>query len=149
MQFSHDNLPDDPVLLKQIILQQQRKLLLLEERFRLAQQKQFGQSAEGHPGQGELFNEVEVEAEALEPEAQPADEAQALKHRNKPVRKPLPAELPREVVIHDISDAEKICACCGGELHQMGKEKSEQLEFIPCPGESHRAGAAQIQLPHL
>lgn len=131
MQFSHDNLPDDPVLLKQIILQQQRKLLLLEERFRLAQQKQFGQSAEGHPGQGELFNEVEVEAEALEPEALPADEAQALKHRNKPVRKPLPAELPREVVIHDISDAEKICACCGGELHQMGKEKSEQLEFIP------------------
>jgi hypothetical protein len=29
----------------------------LEEQFRIAQQKQFGKSTEGHPGQGELFNE--------------------------------------------------------------------------------------------
>ena len=31
----------------------------LEEQFRIAQHKQFGKSTEGHPGQGELFNEAE------------------------------------------------------------------------------------------
>lgn len=43
----------------------------LEEQFRIAQHKQFGKSLEGHPGQGELFNEVEelyVEIEAPEQE---------------------------------------------------------------------------------
>lgn len=128
MKFSHKNLPDDPELLKKIILQQQSKLLHLEEQFRLAQQKQFGKSAEGHPGQGELFNEAEVEAEKLEPEEVVQDIKTA---RKKPVRKPLPADLLREVVTHDISAADKICDCCGGDLHQMGEEKSEKLEFIP------------------
>ncbi|MGS0827499.1 IS66 family transposase [Shewanella sp. 0m-8] len=128
MKFSHKNLPDDPALLKEIILQQQNKLLHLEEQFRLAQQKQFGKSAEGHSGQGELFNEVEVEAETLEP-----DEIVEVSKppRKKPVRKPLPVDLPREVMTHDISAADKICDCCGGDLHQMGEEKSEKLEFVP------------------
>ena len=49
----------------------------------------------------------------------------------RPKRKPLPQDLPREVVVHDIDEADKICDCCGGELHQMGEDKSEQLEFIP------------------
>ncbi|WP_415837720.1 IS66 family transposase, partial [Shewanella livingstonensis] len=30
---------------------------------------------------------------------------------------------------HDITD--KTCDCCGGELHKMGEDKSEKLEFIP------------------
>lgn len=128
MEFSHENLPDDPELLKKIILQQQSKLLHLEEQFRLAQQKQFGKSAEGHPGQGELFNEAEVEAEKLEPDEVCQDVDLA---REKPKRQPLPADLPREVVTHDIRAADKICDCCGGDLHQMGEEKSEKLEFIP------------------
>lgn len=34
------------------------KIAYLYEQFRLAQQKQFGKSAEGFVGQGELFNEL-------------------------------------------------------------------------------------------
>jgi len=45
------------------------------------------------------------------------------------VRKSLPKDLPREQVIHNITD--KTCDCCGGELHKMGEDKSEKLEFIP------------------
>ena len=52
-------LPNDPEQLKQIIAKLQARNCYLEEQFRLAQQKQFGKSAEGHPGQGELFNEAE------------------------------------------------------------------------------------------
>jgi transposase len=97
----------------------------LEEQFRLAQQKQFGASSEGHPGQGELFNEAEAEVEQPEPtQTDPAP-------RNKPKRKPLPKHLLREVVIIDIADEDKVCACCNGELHKIGEDKSEKLEFIP------------------
>ena len=104
--------------------QKDAKIAYLYEQFRLAQQKQFGKSAEGFAGQGELFNEVEEIAEQVETEQQSISYT-----RNKPVRKPLPTDLPREQVIHDIED--KTCDCCGGELHKMGEDKSEKLEFIP------------------
>ena len=46
-----------------------------------------------------------------------------------PVLKPLPKDLPWVAVIHDIEDI--TCDCCGHELHQIGDERSEKLEFIP------------------
>jgi transposase len=51
--------------------------------------------------------------------------------RKKPVRKPLPKGLPREVVIYDIAEEDKSCDDCGHELHQLGEDKSEKLQFIP------------------
>ena len=110
--------------LEKLLAQKDAQIAALEERWRLAQQKQFGKSAEGFVGQGELFNEVEEIVEAAEAEQQSISYT-----RKKPVRKPLPKDLPREQVIHDIED--KTCDCCGGELHKMGEDKSEKLEFIP------------------
>ena len=51
--------------------------------------------------------------------------------RTRPKRQPLPESLPREQVIHDLNEADKVCDDCGHELHRMGEEKSEQLAFIP------------------
>ena len=99
--------------------------MFLEEQFRLAQQQRFGASSEGHPAQGDLFNEAEAELD-VEPER--LDDAPATVKR-KPVRQKLPTDLPRETIIHDIED--KTCACCGNDLHQMGDERCEKLEFIP------------------
>jgi transposase len=122
------SLPDDPAILKQLLSQVMARNTFLEEQFRLAQQKQFGASSECHPGQGELFNEAEVEVEPHETELG----QEANKHpRNKPKRKALPKDLPREVVVIDIAEEDKICACCNGELHKIGEDKSEKLEFIP------------------
>lgn len=138
MTYDIDSLPNDPQALKQLLAQLQAELLkeqqrsaYLEEKFRIAQQKQFGKSAEGHPGQGELFNEAESLQDA-EPEVD-AEKAPISNQRkkSKPKRQSLPKDLPREVIVHDISDDEKVCGCCGGELHQIGEDKSEQLEFIP------------------
>jgi len=99
----------------------------LEEQFRIAQQKQFGKSTEGHPGQGELFNEAEELAADVE-----TPEQEAISYtRNKPKRKPLPEDLPREVIVHDIPDEDKVCGCCAGTLHCIGEDKSEKLQFIP------------------
>src|SRR5271156_6355430 len=39
--------------------------------------------------------------------------------------------LPKYTVIHDLAEAKKTCACCGGELHEIGREVSEQMEIIP------------------
>lgn len=99
----------------------------LEEQFRIAQQKQFGKSAEGHPGQGELFNEAEELAVDVE-----MPEQETISYTcNKPKRKPLPEDLPREVIIHDTPDEDKVCDCCAGTLHCIGEDKSEKLQFIP------------------
>lgn len=50
--------------------------------------------------------------------------------RKKGGRKPLPQELSREQIIHDLPETEKVCAC-GHALHKVGEDRSEQLEFIP------------------
>lgn len=126
MNIDIENLPDDPATLKKMLSQVMSRYQYLEEQFRIAQHKQFGKSTEGHPGQGELFNE----AEELVVEAETAEETISYT-RKKPTRKPLPKDLPREVIVHDISDEEKNCDCCAGELHRIGEDKSEKLQFIP------------------
>ena len=46
----------------------------------------------------------------------------------KPVRRALPAHLPREEVLH-----ESACSCpaCGGELRRLGEDVSEMIEYVP------------------
>jgi len=130
MSIDVNNLPDDPALLKKLLTEQVLKNQFLEEQFRLAQQKQFGKSAEGLAGQGELFNEAEEIAETQQEETSAETESISYE-RTKPKRKPLPPELPRETIIHDLADEEKVCACCQGTLHKIGEDKAEKLEFIP------------------
>jgi len=109
----------------QIVRLEQKYQYLLEQ-FLLAQQRQFGKSSEVESNQLELFNEAE---EILE---EPEREQETISYkRNKPKRKPLPKDLPRETVVHDIDDADKVCDCCGNDMHPMGEDKSEKLEFIP------------------
>ena len=126
MNIDIENLPDDPATLKKMLSQVMSRYQYLEEQFRIAQHKQFGKSTEGHLGQGELFNEPEE----LVAEAETAEETISYT-RKKPTRKPLPKDLPRDVIVHDISNEEKICGCCSGELHRIGEDKSEKLQFIP------------------
>ena len=45
-------------------------------------------------------------------------------------RRRLPAELPRTVVKHDLPEDARHCPECQGILHCIGKDVSEQLEFI-------------------
>jgi len=69
------------------------------------------------------------------PEPDEKDESEEKVHvpahnRSKRGRKPLPEELPRVEIVHDIDDADKICPC-GCELSRIGEEVSEQLDIIP------------------
>jgi transposase len=135
-------LPDDVDMLKQLLLERESlwrecgqtlrdNYQSLLEQWRLARHKQFGASSEASPGQGELFDEAEQLAAAEDAEQITdgvADETAPAKQR-KTRRSRLPENLPRERVVIDIDD--KNCDCCGGELHQVGEETSEKLEFIP------------------
>ena len=127
MKFGADNLPDDPVLLKALILQLQEQVALLHH-------KLFSPKSERSPedtdsSQLAMFNEAEELIE--EPAAAPAEAEEVVapvKRRGK--RKPLPANLPRVEVIHDLPEHELTCAC-GACKQLIGEETSEQLEIIP------------------
>ena len=137
MQNDIDTLPNDVEQLKKLLLFKDREISQLKqqyqnilEQFRLAQHKQFGKSSEVSADQLGLFNEVEEITEQVESQPQ-AEQITETTPVIKPKRQPLPKDLPREIIIHDLSEDDKSCDCCGHQLHQMGVESSEQLEFVP------------------
>jgi len=106
---------------------------ILREQVRLLRAQLFGRKTEKHSlvfddGQALLFNEAE-EFSSVEEEVKEDIEIKA-HNRKKSGRKPLPADLPRVDVIHDLSEEEKECAC-GCIKSCIGKEVSEQLDIIP------------------
>lgn len=153
-----DMLPNDPALLKQKLNEQivkyqelekqyrsaeaeYRKLeeqhLVLEEKHRTLVRKFFGKRSEKltreDESQGRLFNEAEDGGVADEKvREKPAPVTMVKAHeRKKHGRKPLPDDLPREEIIHDLSDEEKRCHCCGGSRPLIGTEESEELDIVP------------------
>src|SRR6185436_17555510 len=46
-------------------------------------------------------------------------------------RRPRPADLPRERVEIDLTDAEKACPCCQRTRIRIGADVSERLEYRP------------------
>ncbi len=150
MESPLESLPDDPEGLKALLVDHQQalaqkddalarraheieilksKLTWFEEQLRLARHKRFGATSEKHAFQAQLFNEAEALSDQAEP--QEHEEITYRRAKRKPGRRPLPAQLPREEVLHDLSEAEKVCACCGESLHCIGEERSEKLDIIP------------------
>lgn len=98
----------------------------LEEEKRLARAERFAASSEQNP-QYALFNE----AEQIESESSITDDAEITipAHTRKvPKRRPLPKDLPRIIVEHDLDN--KQCDC-GAEKVRIGTKRSEQLDVIP------------------
>jgi transposase len=46
-------------------------------------------------------------------------------------RQPLPRNLKRERIVHDLPDADKHCSRCQQKLRRIGEETSERYEYIP------------------
>lgn len=46
-------------------------------------------------------------------------------------RSPLPEHLERRDVVHDLTDAEKLCPCCGHPRTCIGEQTAEQLDLEP------------------
>ena len=131
------SLPDDIDALKALLLKKEQRIDLLEEQIRLLKQKRFGASSEKSDQQVELFDEAELgdaEVQLAPQEDEPVAVATAPTAVSAPKakrgRKPLPADLPRVRIEHDLPDADKVCTC--GCLREcIGEETSEQLDIIP------------------
>jgi transposase len=113
--------------------QQIERLKLVIEKYR---RMLFGSKSEKLTGQLEQleFQLEELEtaqasAEAATEAAQPTSTQAASKSRPRAPRKPLPEDLPREVITH--LPAHSCCPDCGGGLRQFGEDVSEQLERMP------------------
>lgn len=106
----------------------------LIEQIRLARQQRFAPKSEKNVLQADIFDEAGVElpddVKAQLGEEKGNIEVAAYTRKKHPVRKQLPQDLPREVIIHDIADSDKICGC-GCALTKIGEEITEQLKYIP------------------
>ncbi len=130
------NLPDDVESLKQLILEQ-RALLLSRQveidklKVQLARLRRlhFGRSSEQL---AHSIAQLELSLEELEATeatlAQPARAQAPSAPLQTPLRRPLPAHLPREEVVHTPGC---VCANCGGQLRRLGEDVSEILERVP------------------
>ena len=146
-------LPADPVELHRIIAQlhaqlaeserervaQTTRIEHLLETIELLRRKRFGPSADRIPeSQLGLFDEAELEALIGELEAQlptpsetpaPATPTNGETPKRKPIRRPLPAHLPRVERVIDLPEAVK--AAMGEDWIFIGYDSAEQLAVIP------------------
>jgi transposase len=76
-----------------------------------------------------LIGELEEDAGESEARDRAADPDRRGTERKHPVRKPLPAHLPREVITHD---PERVCPGCGGmTFSRIGQDDRDVLEYVP------------------
>jgi len=146
-----DHLPDDPVLLKQMIVQRDAALVQIKreaaERLEAMEQRHkaemdailrrfYGPRSEKFdPTELLLFGlnvaeQTPVDAKVVEDESGQKLTTRRINH-HKHGRRKLPEHLPRIEIVHDLSDEQKKCPCCGEARVCIGAETSEQLEYVP------------------
>lgn len=150
-------LPDDPVLLKRLVVEQrsviaQREAVIEQIKHEAAQYVQalqqrhkaeldavlrrfYGPRSERfNPAQLLLFGLAVADQLPVDPKAVEAETGQRLVsrriNRHRHGRQQLPAHLPRIEVPHDLTEEQKKCPCCGRTRQCIGNEVSEQLEFV-------------------
>jgi len=124
-------------------LQAHEYIIRMLEQAILARQRMFGASSEQLSAQSRLFDEAEtlallstdaqdtapIPAEVLAPSPELGTSNPAVKPaRGK--RAPLPAELVRLDVLHDVPESERTCPC-GTAMVEIGQDISEQLDIVP------------------
>ena len=144
---AHD-LPNDVDHLKRLVLEhrsrvQAQQLEIERLKIQLSQLRRwkFGRSSEQldlQIAQIELTLQVlqaVTPAPATTAVVTPAasDNVSAVRERRAPVRRALPAHLPRETVLHVSPAVRNGCTCthCGGKLRKLGQDVAEMLEFVP------------------
>jgi transposase len=127
-----EQLPDDPQVLRQMVLQLLGNVEDLQQQLVWYQRHLFGRRSEKlDPNQTLLF---ELLAQAA-PTPAVAPTAPVAKSPAKPSRRngrvPLPAHLPRERIEHHPPQEALVCPQCGGAKERMGEEITEQLDYVP------------------
>ena len=126
-------MPTDVGELQRLVTNLQKELNILHDELTLLRHKIFGRRSERFSrdelSQQGLFTEAGECKE--QPDNEPPQSVEVAAHtRAKPGRRPLPPDLPREEVVHDIPEEEKRCSC-GAPLVRIGEEVSEKLDIVP------------------
>ena len=114
----------------------EREVAVLIEQIRLLKSLLYGRSSEKNrpvdPNSLQGFLPFEVDEPPVAPVIPAVTETLPVKahSRGKPGRRPLPENLPRIEILHDLPEAEKICAC-GTALARIGEEVTERLDIVP------------------
>jgi transposase len=133
-----EQLPNDPATLKRMILEllatlyeERRDKEALRQRLDQLLRRLYGPRTERIDPDQPLLGEAAAAAAVAEPASATAAAAVQGRRRAKPHgRRPLPQDLPRRVVSHELTEAERLCPC--GQLRvQIGVEQSEQLDWQP------------------
>jgi len=125
-------LPDDPGLLKAMVLAERAESERLRQIIKELQRHRFGRRAESLPEDQLLLGleeaeQVEAACLAEVEETTPIERARAARRRTN--RGALPAHLPRIERVVDVEST--ICPCCSGALHRIGEDVSERLDIVP------------------
>lgn len=166
------NLPKDPVVLQELILQllgllgeKDRRIETLTTWLADLRRHQFGRKTESLSDENQRLLGFLIEGVAArkpEPIVQPPPTPPAPPQQKKGHgRAPIPKELPRDVVVHDVPEGKRRCECCRKKLVPIGQVSSERLEYVPasahviqdvrikygCPDEECRGTILLADLP--
>jgi transposase len=127
------SLPDDPELLKAMLLEARAESERLRQIIRELQRHRFGRRAESWPEDQLLLaleeaEQIEAADHAGTEETAPTVKATRVAKR-RTNRGALPGHLPR--VERLIGIASTACPCCSGPLHCIGEDVSERLDIVP------------------
>jgi transposase len=108
-----------------------RQMERMEFQFQLLLKRFTGRSAEKmDPRQMALFEKLLEELAPTTPQPTPAPGASTA-HGAPHGRRQIPADLPRQRIIHDLPEEEKPCPCCGKMRCIIGKQVHEKLQWVP------------------
>ena len=124
-----------------IIRKKDEEILRLKDRIKWLERALFSSRSEriisSHPDQGE-FEDLLAELDELSKELDDSEPIQESKPKTKKKRKKrrsldelIPEDLPREKIIIDVPENERICPVTGEPFKRMGEEITEKLAFKP------------------
>ena len=131
---SIEQLPNDASTLKQMVLTLLGQIDDLQGQLHYLKRQLFGKKSEKlDPQQRLLFESLysEVQAKVEEQKQQTKAKVKARRNANHNGRKPLPENLPREIIEIEPAEEEKVCSVCNNEKQRIGSEVTEKLEYVP------------------
>lgn len=144
MDIDFHPLTDNVVELKNLLMASHKKIQSLESRveqwqlkyesllesFKIAQQHRYGASSEKNVLQEDLFDEVDAPLRSDPLVNETVKVAAHEREKRHPKRTPLPEHFPREEILVDMDESEKVCTC-GCQKDRLGESISEQLDVVP------------------
>ena len=125
-------LPEDPAELRKaaedlvaLVKSQALRIAKLEHQLKGHQRYRFGSTSETLDQLNLALEETEIAVARTADPVAPENTGEA---KNKPKRKPLPKDLPRNETVLTPGET---CADCGGRLKPLGEDVTEELEYIP------------------